>query len=83
MPELLAENLLAEEEDAGKHLSEYIAIFRRRKLQILAVTAVLGAVFAGAAVSWPPLYQSSATIMVQEQEIPRGLGALHRHELCG
>jgi len=73
VPELLAENIHAEEEDAGKHLSEYIAIFRRRKLQILAVTAVLSAVFVGAAVSWPPLYQSSATILVQEQEIPPDL----------
>lgn len=73
MPELLAQDAYAEEEYAGKHLSEYLAAFRRHKLQILAVAVVVGAIFAGIVVGWPPLYQSSATIMVQEQEIPRDL----------
>ncbi len=73
MAELLTENTFAQEDDAGKHLSEYIAILRRHKLQIFSVVAVVGAISAGVAVGWPPVYQSSATIMVQEQEIPRDL----------
>jgi uncharacterized protein involved in exopolysaccharide biosynthesis len=73
VPELLTQDTHAEEKETGRHLSEYIAMFRRHTLQILAVTAVLGAAFAAVAIGWPPLYRSSATIIVQEQEIPRDL----------
>ena len=59
--------------ESGKTLAEYLAVLRRHKVQILAVTAVLAAVAAAVAIGLPPVYRSTATILVQEQEIPPDL----------
>ncbi len=61
------------EEASSKDIREYLAILRRHKVQILAVAAVLCAVAAAVAIGLPPVYRSSATILVQEQEIPPDL----------
>jgi polysaccharide biosynthesis transport protein len=56
--------------DSGKGAREYLAVLRRRKGQIIAVTAFLAAVGTLVAIALPPVYRSSATILVQEQEVP-------------
>ena len=61
------------EEVSSKDIREYLAILRRHKVQILAVTAVLCAIAAAVAIGLPPVYRSSATILVQEQEVPPDL----------
>src|SRR5437773_12524571 len=62
-----------EEDDTGKTLREHLAPLRRHKGQILAVTAGLTAVAAVVAIALPPVYRSTATIRVQEQEVPPDL----------
>ena len=60
-----------EQEEPG--FSEYLAaIKRRRKLLALAVTSVL---FVALAITfaWPAKYRSSATILIEQQEIPQDM----------
>ncbi len=64
---------MAMEDDTGLQLREYSAILRRHKGQVLAVTAILAAVTVAVAIGLPPVYRSSATILVQEQEVPPDL----------
>lgn len=61
------------DEESSRHISEYLAILRRRKGMILVVAAALAAVAVAVAIGLPPVYRSSATILVQEQEIPTDL----------
>ena len=61
------------EPGSGKSAREYLAALRRHKLQIVAVAAVLAAISIIVAVALPPVYRSSATILVQEQEVPPDL----------
>jgi uncharacterized protein involved in exopolysaccharide biosynthesis len=62
-----------EEAESGKDFREYLALLRRRMGQILAVAATLAAITVAVAIALPPVYRSSATILVQEQEIPPDL----------
>ncbi len=62
-----------EEAESGKDFREYLALLRRRRGQILAVAAALAAITIALAMALPPVYRSSATILVQEQEIPPDL----------
>ena len=62
-----------EEAESGKDFREYLALLRRRRGQILAVAAALAAITIVVAMTLPPVYRSSATILVQEQEIPPDL----------
>ena len=57
-------------EEPAKDLRDYLAMLRRRKL-LIALTALVVAAVA-IAIAWllPPSYRSTATILVQEQEIP-------------
>ncbi len=59
--------------DGGKTPGEYLAVLRRRKGQILAVATVVAAVAVAVAIGLPAVYRSTATILVQEQEIPPDL----------
>ena len=61
------------EEVGNKDPREYLAILRRHKVQILAVATLCAAVAAAVALGLPPIYRSTATILVQEQEIPPDL----------
>jgi protein tyrosine kinase modulator len=62
-----------EEVESPIHLREYLTPFRRHWGQVLAVVAVLAAIAIVVALAIPPVYQSSATILVKEQEIPPDL----------
>jgi len=56
-----------------KDIREFLAVPRRYKFQILSVTAILVAVSLVIALALPAVYRSSATILVQEQEVPPDL----------
>ncbi|MHB8622308.1 MAG: GumC family protein [Sulfuricaulis sp.] len=60
-------------EEQTKELKDYLAAFRRRRGQIIAVSSVLFVVSLLAAFLWPPTYRSMATILIEEQEVPSDL----------
>ena len=60
-------------EEQTRDLSDYVAAFRRRKKPILATMALLLLAAAVVAIVWPPTYRSTATILIEEQEIPPDL----------
>lgn len=65
--------IAAELEPEGLSLPEYVAIARRR-LRAMVVTLVAGLVTAaGLAVFLPPQYRSTATILIEQQELPSDL----------
>jgi len=53
-----------------KGLSHYFFIFRRRLTSILLVSIGLFILFIFIAIFWPPTYRSTATILIEEQDIP-------------
>jgi uncharacterized protein involved in exopolysaccharide biosynthesis len=57
----------------AKDLYDYLALLRRRKTMILAVSATLLAMSAAVAFLLPAVYRSTATILIEEQEIPPDL----------
>lgn len=57
--------------DAGKGLADYLEILARRRRLLALVFALLFAVAAIVAVALPPVYRSTATILIKEQEIPQ------------
>ena len=57
--------------DAGKTLGDYLGILRRRRGLIGLVFAVLFVIAAVVAMALPPVYRSTATILIKEQEIPQ------------
>ena len=57
--------------DTGKSMGDYLGILRRRRRLILVVFAVLFAIASVVAVLLPPVYRSTATILIKEQEIPQ------------
>ncbi len=61
------------EVEAGMGIRELVAALRRRAALILSVTAVLAVVSIVVAIVLPPTYRSSATIRIQEQEVPPDL----------
>lgn len=54
-------------------LSDYLAIFRRRKHKFIIVSLFIFIVSVGLAFGLPPVYRSNATILVDQQEIPTDL----------
>jgi polysaccharide biosynthesis transport protein len=54
-------------------IPDYLAMLRRRKGQILLVAAAILAVAVAAALLWPPSYQSLATILIEEPDVPNDL----------
>jgi succinoglycan biosynthesis transport protein ExoP len=60
-------------EARAKDLQEYLATLRRRRNLILAVAGVLLAGSAALAFLLPAVYRSTATILIEEQEIPPDL----------
>src|SRR5512134_3284291 len=59
--------------ETGKDLREYLATLRRHKGQIAGVASALAAFSVALAVGLPSVYRASATILVQEQEVPPDL----------
>lgn len=60
-------------EEQTKDLRDYLAIVQRRKKQILTVMGILALVSVIVAFTLPPVYRSTATILIEEQEIPTDL----------
>ncbi|HUK56192.1 MAG TPA: Wzz/FepE/Etk N-terminal domain-containing protein [Nitrospiria bacterium] len=60
-------------DDQKKDLREYLDLFQRRKIQILAPTAVLFILGILVAFLLPSAYRSTATILIEEQEVPTDL----------
>lgn len=54
-------------------LRDAVEFLRRRRLAIASTAALLVLTAFLTAVLWPPVYRSSATILVEEQEIPQDL----------
>ncbi|MCI0563549.1 MAG: Wzz/FepE/Etk N-terminal domain-containing protein, partial [Nitrososphaera sp.] len=52
-------------------LSDYLAIVRRRKKTIVSAIALISLLGVGIAWGLPPVYSSSATILNEQQEIPK------------
>jgi len=60
-------------EEQTKELRDYIDAFRRRQKSILSVVGVIFVISVCTAMLWPPTYRSTATILIEEQEIPQDL----------
>ncbi|HSH29831.1 MAG TPA: Wzz/FepE/Etk N-terminal domain-containing protein [Thiohalobacter sp.] len=60
-------------EENTKDLSDYINAFKRRRSAIAATFLVIFTLGVIIALVWPPTYKSSATILIEEQEVPREL----------
>ncbi len=65
--------MLEEPLEPTRDLRDYLDVLRRRKRPMLITVVVLFAAAALAAVLWPPTYQSTATVLIQEQEVPPNL----------
>jgi uncharacterized protein involved in exopolysaccharide biosynthesis len=61
------------ESDGAKSLRDYLAIGKRRRRVALVSFAVVFVIGAAVAVLIPPVYRSSATILIEQQEIPQDL----------
>ncbi|OJU89713.1 MAG: hypothetical protein BGO13_10635 [Burkholderiales bacterium 66-5] len=64
---------MSQEEDYQPSLADYIAMVKRHVLLIAATFISVSAVAIAVAVLWPPVYQSTGTIMVESQQIPTDL----------
>ncbi|MEM7096919.1 MAG: Wzz/FepE/Etk N-terminal domain-containing protein [Pseudomonadota bacterium] len=60
-----------EYEDDAMTLHDYIAVVSRRKWPMLLTAVVVAAVTLLAALFWPATYTSQATILIEEQDLPR------------
>ena len=68
-------NMAVDFEEDTKGLDEYIAAFKRRKKQFFVPALAVLILSLLTALLWPSTYQSSATILIEEQQIPRDLVA--------
>lgn len=59
--------------EASQSLRDYVDVFRRRRTSILLVGSGLLVFSLAIAFFWPPTYKSTATILIEEQEIPTDL----------
>ena len=59
--------------DGGRNLRDHLAVLSRRRGLALGVGGALLAVAVIVAVALPPVYRSTATILIKEQEIPQEL----------
>ncbi len=60
-------------EEQTKDLSDYLDAFKRRKQAIGIIIGVIFLLGLLIAIVWPATYRSSATILIEEQEVPREL----------
>lgn len=66
-------NMAIEIEEKTVSLADYLRIIKRRKRPMLIAAGTTLAIALIAALFWPPSYRSSATILIEEQEIPQDL----------
>lgn len=57
----------------GHDLGWYLDLLRRRRRQVLATAGALFLLSLALAFLWPPAYRSTATILIEEQEVPTDL----------
>lgn len=57
----------------GKSPDEYIAMLKRRKTPVLLTFTLLSLLTILLAMLWPPTYQSTARILIEEQDIPQDM----------
>jgi uncharacterized protein involved in exopolysaccharide biosynthesis len=57
--------------DETADIRQYWDVIKRRKLQILVPAVLVFCLCVVIAVVWPPVYKSSATILIEAQEIPQ------------
>ncbi|MCB1698678.1 MAG: hypothetical protein KDI34_20850 [Halioglobus sp.] len=62
---------MLDEEENVKTLQDYIGMLRRRKFALLLPAVAIFALAAALALLLPATYQSQATILIEEQEIPQ------------
>jgi len=60
-------------EDSSKQLGDYLALLKRNKSSIWMTSLAIFVVAAAIVMAWPSTYRSSATILIEEQEIPGDL----------
>jgi len=60
-------------EEQNKELQDYLVSIRKRKTGILVIAAAIMIITVAVAVLLPPKYKSSATILIEQQEIPQEL----------
>jgi uncharacterized protein involved in exopolysaccharide biosynthesis len=60
-------------EVSSKDLTHYLGVWKRRQGVICATAAVLFGISVAMAFLWPPSYRSTATILIEEQEVPTDL----------
>jgi succinoglycan biosynthesis transport protein ExoP len=63
----------SQESESTINLGDYVAIFKRRRPVTFFVTGFLLCLSLAAAVLWPPTFKSTATILIEEQEVPAEL----------
>jgi uncharacterized protein involved in exopolysaccharide biosynthesis len=75
MAAILQDHLTAGElaSDSGRTLRDHLAVLARRRSLALGVGGALLAIALVVAVALPPVYRSTATILIKEQEIPQEL----------
>lgn len=66
-------NTAPEFEENTKSLTDYVAVLRRRKSAMQKVGLLVLGLTVLAALFWPPSYRATATILIEEQEIPQDL----------
>ena len=54
-----------------KSLNEIMEILKRRKKVFLITAIAVLAIAIAASILWPPVYRSTSTILIEEQEMPR------------
>lgn len=60
-------------EPQDRNLRDYLAIIRRRKLAYIMTFGLVFFAAVALAIFWPPTYQSDATILIEEPDVPRDL----------
>ncbi len=61
------------EEVEEKGIQDYLAMMKRNKKQMLIIASALFLLTIIVVLKWPPTYKSTATILIEQQEIPQDL----------
>ena len=65
--------LRSQEPESTINLGDYLAVLKRRKTVIVLASGLLFCLSLAAAILWPPTFKSTATILIEEQEVPAEL----------
>ncbi|MFT3931298.1 MAG: hypothetical protein QM709_13470 [Spongiibacteraceae bacterium] len=66
-------NAVAEIDENNKSLTDYLNVLKRRKAIMKKAALIVFGIAVLAALFWPPTYRATATILIEEQEIPQDL----------